>query len=332
MLQEKHTINFSSKHAGSTQAKPSNSFFPKFFLNFLTATAPYLTTSLYLSRDRHSYTERNISAGYLLISLGRPSGSPRQQRVRSSSSLYILYPAKSPSFYAQQPTANRGKSRQARRAGYPQPRPKSWQLTSQVYSAQQSCSARASSPAGVQGASTANRSAPANRPSSRTTFHTYNYSANIQINISPQLYHLPHKKHYSHNNNNKEEDNRDSRGQGSKDETQRGIEGLFINNKSNKLHSCFRLENITAVSYALTIYINSKSEARLQYLLINCNIIAREYLSSYNFTFYPQAFYLVYRNISSSQPPTFLNSLFAAMKRNMSDQNEGANILSFSYF
>ncbi|CAI0654264.1 unnamed protein product [Colletotrichum noveboracense] len=35
MLQEKHIINFSSKHAGSTQVKPSNSFFPEFFLNFL---------------------------------------------------------------------------------------------------------------------------------------------------------------------------------------------------------------------------------------------------------------------------------------------------------
>ncbi|CAI0654125.1 unnamed protein product [Colletotrichum noveboracense] len=179
------------------------------------------------------------------------------------------------------------------------------------------------------------------------------------------LYHLPHKRHYSHNDNNKEEDNRDSRGRGSKDKTQHGIEGLFIDNESNssqpadstannktnaasysqilresnrlqklmqELHSCFRLKNITAVSYALTIYINSKLEARPQYLLINCNIIAREYLSSCNFTFYPQAFHPVYRNISSSQPPVFLNLLFAAIKGNMSDWNEGANVLSFSYF
>ncbi|CAI0654081.1 unnamed protein product [Colletotrichum noveboracense] len=130
MLQEKHTINFSSKHAGSAQAKPSNSFFPKFFLNFLTnqspaATAPYSTISLYLSRDRYSHIGRNISAGYLLTSLSGPLGSPRRQHIRSISSLCILYPAKSPSFRAQQPTADRGESRQARRAGYPQLRPKS---------------------------------------------------------------------------------------------------------------------------------------------------------------------------------------------------------------
>ncbi|CAI0654082.1 unnamed protein product [Colletotrichum noveboracense] len=46
----------------------------------------------------------------------------------------------------------------------------------------------------------------------------------------------------------------------------------------------------------------------------------------------PSVFHLVYRNISSSQPPTFLNLLFTAIKGNISNQNEGANILSFSYF
>ncbi|CAI0655185.1 unnamed protein product, partial [Colletotrichum noveboracense] len=158
MLQEKHIINFSSKHAGSAQVKPSNSFFPKFFLNFLTATALYSTTSLYLSRDRYSYIGRNISAGYLLISLGRPLGSPKREE-RDVHNLSL-------------------------RAG------------SLYY-----------------------RCILLSRATQQGPFYAYNYNANIQINVSLQLYYLPYERYCSYDDNNKEEDNRDSRGQGSKDET-----------------------------------------------------------------------------------------------------------------
>ncbi|KAL3290607.1 hypothetical protein RB213_009923 [Colletotrichum asianum] len=34
MMQEKHTINFRSRRAGCTQARPSDGFFPQFYLNF----------------------------------------------------------------------------------------------------------------------------------------------------------------------------------------------------------------------------------------------------------------------------------------------------------
>ncbi|KAL3300088.1 hypothetical protein RB213_008632 [Colletotrichum asianum] len=67
-------------------------------------------------------------------------------------------------------------------------------------------------------------------------------------------------------------------------------------------------------------------------LLANRNMLMREFASTCDYTFYLQAFHLVYRNISSNCLPMFLNLLFAAMKGNMSDQNEGANILSFGYF
>ncbi|KAL3290631.1 F-box domain-containing protein [Colletotrichum asianum] len=105
----------------------------------------------------------------------------------------------------------------------------------------------------------------------------------------------------------------------------------------SELKTQFQLENITAVSYALAVCINSdrtteadRSETRC--LLANRNMLAREFVSTHDYTFYPQAFHPVYGNVSSNCPPMFLNSLFAAMKGNMSDQNEGADVLSFSYF
>ncbi|CAI0652787.1 unnamed protein product [Colletotrichum noveboracense] len=43
-------------------------------------------------------------------------------------------------------------------------------------------------------------------------------------------------------------------------------------------------------------------------------MVAREFPSSRNYTFYPQAFHPRYRNFSSSQPPMFLNSLYTAIR------------------
>ncbi|KAL3290632.1 hypothetical protein RB213_012045 [Colletotrichum asianum] len=39
MMQEKHTINFGSRRAGCTQARPSDSFFPQFYLNFFSVVS-----------------------------------------------------------------------------------------------------------------------------------------------------------------------------------------------------------------------------------------------------------------------------------------------------
>ncbi|KAL0938270.1 uncharacterized protein CTRU02_204880 [Colletotrichum truncatum] len=144
---------------------------------------------------------------------------------------------------------------------------------------------------------------------------------NIEIEVNDKLYNLPRERHYSI-----DEDSEDK------------INGYeYLEEKAR-----FHLESITAVSYALAVYINSDrvvadnnseaSQAETRSLLIDRNMITREFASARDYTFYPQAFHPVYGNISSSRPPMFLDSLFAAMKGNMSDRNEGADVLSFGYF
>ncbi|KAL3291025.1 hypothetical protein RB213_002129 [Colletotrichum asianum] len=91
-----------------------------------------------------------------------------------------------------------------------------------------------------------------------------------------------------------------------------------------ELKTQFQLENITAISYALAICINSNrttkaNHSETRYLLANRNMLAREFASTYNYTFYLQTFYLIYRNISSNYLPIFLNLLFAAIKGNISN-------------
>ncbi|KAK1994150.1 hypothetical protein LX36DRAFT_219510 [Colletotrichum falcatum] len=105
------------------------------------------------------------------------------------------------------------------------------------------------------------------------------------------------------------------------------------------LEARFQLEAITAVTYALAVCIHTDRQARAEAddtetrcLLADRNMLAREFPSARDYTFYPQAFHPVYGNVSSNRPPRFLDSLFAAMRGNISDRNEGADVLSFGYF
>ncbi|KAK1837618.1 hypothetical protein CCHR01_19760 [Colletotrichum chrysophilum] len=110
--------------------------------------------------------------------------------------------------------------------------------------------------------------------------------------------------------------------------------------ESDKLHelvteldSRFSLDNTAAISYALAVCIHSQSDgAQTRCLLADRNMVAREFPGSRNYTFYPQAFHPRYGNFSSSRPPAFLDSLYTAMRGNMSDCNDGADVLSFGYF
>ncbi|KAK2741390.1 hypothetical protein CKAH01_18504 [Colletotrichum kahawae] len=61
-------------------------------------------------------------------------------------------------------------------------------------------------------------------------------------------------------------------------------------------------------------------------------MVAWMFPSSRNYTFYPQAFHPKYGNFSASRPPAFLDPLCTAMRGNISDCNDSANMLSFSYF
>lgn len=117
---------------------------------------------------------------------------------------------------------------------------------------------------------------------------------------------------------------------------------------NEELSARFRLNNISAVSYALAMCIHTLAVDRgddaqategevegggqVRCLLIDRNQIAREYRRTRDYTFYSQAFSPLYSNISSREPPSFLHSLLSAMQGNMSMRNDGADVLSFGYF
>ncbi|KAL3290736.1 hypothetical protein RB213_001403 [Colletotrichum asianum] len=209
----------------------------------------------------------------------------------------------------------------------------------------------------------------------KPAFYAYNYRANIEIEVSKELYDLLRERHCAMDDSEDEEDGEETGGgwvdDDDNDETLQleelsvandgprraeveGVAGAYrcthssrgginharyqqIFDECDGLWKLFQLENITAVSYALAIYINSNRTTKADRLetcclLANRNMLMREFASTCDYTFYPQAFHLVYRNILSNCPPIFLNLLFAAMKGNISNQNEGANVLSFSYF
>ncbi|KAH9225256.1 hypothetical protein K456DRAFT_1852614, partial [Colletotrichum gloeosporioides 23] len=400
MLQEKHTIDFGSKHAGSAQAKPSDSFFPEFFLDFQSIVGkPGRPIS---SSDSPIFDNITVSFQRWAQPYGAKhvSGIPfdiagRTFRIAQAATrevwFIVMHPISGEVTELPRSAADgrRRREQAGEKSGMSTTRARELAayITGVFRSAEllgegvESCwrpgsrhSQRISSSkwtifqnkfmdgwaawAGTHdGDSFWRQHEPA--------FHAYDYGANIQIDVSPRLYHLPRERHCSRDDDDEEEDDGDGGGRGSEDETRRGMEGLFVDDESNgsrpvdstaddetdaasysqilresdglqklvqELHGRFRLENIAAVSYALAVCINSESEAGPRCLLVDRNMMAREYLSSRDFTFYPQAFHPVYGNVSSSQPPAFLDSLFAAMKGNMSDRNEGADVLSFGYF
>ncbi|KAF4473979.1 hypothetical protein CGGC5_v017266 [Colletotrichum fructicola Nara gc5] len=110
--------------------------------------------------------------------------------------------------------------------------------------------------------------------------------------------------------------------------------------ESDKLHelvtelsSRFSLDDTAAISYALAVCIHSQSDGgQTRCLLADRNMVARMFPGSRNYTFYPQAFHPRYGNFSGSRPPAFLDPLCTAMRGNMSDYNDGADVLSFGYF
>ncbi|CAI0654263.1 unnamed protein product [Colletotrichum noveboracense] len=230
-------------------------------------------------------------------------------------------------------------------------------ISSEVYSAQQSCLARASSPAGVQGASTANRSAPANRPSSRISLwiaglpglapmmetpsggsiswpfmpttmvlifrlmSACGFTICLARGTAPMMMMMKKKMMGM------------VEGGGARMRPGVGWRGYLLITKA-----------IVAGLQTLQLTIRLMQLATARYLgrAIGCRSLCKSYIAASDWRILQQSymlslyilivFYLVYRNMSSSWPPTFLDLLFAAMKGNMSDWNEGADVLLFSYF
>ncbi|KAF5491426.1 hypothetical protein CGCA056_v015043 [Colletotrichum aenigma] len=190
-------------------------------------------------------------------------------------------------------------------------------------------------------------------------FHAYDYGANIEIQVSDSIYDLPRERHIPYEEEEEEEEEEGGE-QGPRDgNVQQDIEELSLNDEQRthsdavdgreyqqmlresrdlqrmiiELDARFDLSSISAISYALAVCINSESgSSQTRCLLADRNMVAREYPGNRDYTFYPQAFHPTYGNFSSSQPPAFLNSLYTAIQGNMSDRNEGADVLSFGYF
>ncbi|KAJ0297236.1 hypothetical protein Brms1b_013626 [Colletotrichum noveboracense] len=199
-------------------------------------------------------------------------------------------------------------------------------------------------------------------------FHAYDYGANIEIQVSDTIYDLPRERHIPYEEEEEEEEEeegvedaeQDAEEEGLRDGNSRQeVEELSLNEGQSthsdtvegreyqqmlresrdlqsmivELNARFDLSSISAISYALAVCINSESGgSQTRCLLADRNMVAREYPGNRDYTFYPQAFHPTYGNFSSSQPPAFLNSLYTALQGNMSDRNEGADVLSFGYF
>ncbi|KAL0929317.1 uncharacterized protein CTRU02_215673 [Colletotrichum truncatum] len=143
-------------------------------------------------------------------------------------------------------------------------------------------------------------------------FHAYDYGANIEIEVNDELCNLPRERHYSIDEDSEDEIDGYECLEESSDETHQ-LEELSITDDRklvSELEARFHLESITAVSYALAVCINSDwvvadnnseaSQAETRSLLIDRNMITREFASARDYTFYPQAFHPGYSNIKRS--------------------------------
>lgn len=203
-------------------------------------------------------------------------------------------------------------------------------------------------------------------------FHAYDYGANIQIEVTPRIYSLPRERHRPQGGDGDSDadvDEDDYGGAATKQaeevtvlsDDDSATEGLVdreddveegdehyrqmieesegLQKLSAELRARFRMDSVAAISYALAVCLNScdggppSQESRAaRCLLVDRNEIAKEFIRSRDYTFYPQAFHPAYGNISSAAPPAFLDSLTTAMRGNMSRRNDGTDVLSFGYF
>ncbi|KAK1973871.1 hypothetical protein LZ30DRAFT_694734 [Colletotrichum cereale] len=407
MMQEKHTIDFGSRRAGGTKARLSDGFFPQFHLDFFSVVGK---PGRPISR-RHGPMLDNITVSFQRWSAPygakHVSGIPfdmtgRTFRIAQAATretwFIVMHPVTGEMSELPRSTADARRRREqaGERSGMPMPLAR--ELASYITGIFQTPGLLGEGvepswrPGGPETQRIDSRlwttfqerfmegwAAWSHRHGTGSfwakhepAFHAYDYGANIEIKISPELYELPRERHCTTEEDEEEEEEDDD---GDEDETlqlaelsmtdegpARAAEGAGgstsadgrgndarykrILRESNDLQQLivalearFQLEAITAVTYALAVCIHSDrgagggaDDAETRCLLADRNMLAGEFPSDRDYAFYPQAFHPVYGNLSSDRPPRFLDSLFAAMKGNMSDRNEGADVLSFGYF
>ncbi|KAL3290678.1 hypothetical protein RB213_000964 [Colletotrichum asianum] len=325
MMQEKHTIDFGSRRAGCTQARPSDGFFPQFYLDFFSVvskpgrpisrhsrpifnnitmsfqrwSAPY--GAKHVSRIPFNVTRRTFRIAQastrktwfiVMHPAGEKSGMPMPLACELAS--YITGVFQSPALLGE------GIQRLNWWMAFQEAFMEGWAAWSGRHSGATSFWAR-----------------------HEPAFHAYDYGANIEIEVSEELYDLPRERHCAMDDSEDEEDGEETGGgwvdDDDDDETLRleelsvaddgprraEVEGRIFDECDGlqklvlELETRFQLENITAVSYALAICINSDRTTKADrletcYLLANRNMLAREFASTCDYTFYPQAFHLVY--------------------------------------
>ncbi|KAL3292277.1 hypothetical protein RB213_011920 [Colletotrichum asianum] len=373
MMQEKHTINFRSRRAGCTQARPSDGFFLAKHVSRIPFDVTRRTFRIAQASTRETWFIVMYPVTGEMSELLSSTADARRRREQAGEKSGMLMPlacelASYITGVFQSPALlSEGIQRSWRPSGQ-----ESQQISSNQWMAFQE--------AFIEGwaAWSGRHSGATHEPA----FYAYDYRANIEIEVSEELYDLPRERHCAMDDSEDEEDGEETGGgqvdDNDDDETLQleelsvaddgprraeveGVAGAHGCTRSSRgginharyqrifdecdglqklvseLETWFQLENITAILYALAVCINSDRTTEANRLETHClladrNMLAREFASTCNYTFYPQAFHPVYRNVSSNCPPIFLNLLFAAMKGNMSDQNEGADVLSFGYF
>ncbi|KAJ0358823.1 hypothetical protein COL26b_014457 [Colletotrichum chrysophilum] len=344
MLQEKHTIDFGSRAAGSAPAKATDAFFPQFFLDFFSIIGKPrspITKSDGPVFDNIEFSLELYAAPY---SVKHISGIPfditgRTFRVAKASTREVWFVVMHP--VAHEPTSRGGGPRERQTASEKSGIPaglarelaayivgvfQSPQLLSEGVEAcwrlgTKSTQRISSAKWQVFQEQFMNGWARRHEPA----FHAYDYGANIEIQVSDSIYDLPRERHIPHEEEEEEEEGWE---QGPRDgNIQQEVEELSFNDGKRthsdtvegreyqqmlresrdlqrmiiELNARFDLRSISAISYALAVCINSESgSSQTRYLLADRNMVAREYPSNRDYTFYPQAFHPMYGNFSSS--------------------------------
>ncbi|KAJ0335018.1 hypothetical protein KNSL1_013667 [Colletotrichum chrysophilum] len=305
MLQEKHTIDFGSRAAGSAPAKATDAFFPQFFLDFFSIIGKPrspITKSDGPVFDNIEFSLELYAAPY---SVKHISGIPfditgRTFRVAKASTREVWFVVMHP--VAHEPTS---------RGGGPRER--------------QTASEKSGIPAGLARELAAYIVGVFQSPQllSEGVEACWRLGTKSTQRISSAKWQVFQEQFM-----NEEEEEEEGWEQGPRDgNIQQEVEELSFNDGKRthsdtvegreyqqmlresrdlqrmiiELNARFDLRSISAISYALAVCINSESgSSQTRYLLADRNMVAREYPSNRDYTFYPQAFHPMYGNFSSS--------------------------------
>jgi hypothetical protein len=201
------------------------------------------------------------------------------------------------------------------------------------------------------------------------SFHAYDHGANIEMQMDDEIRSLPpppllrnHGGDTSSENGSSDDEDDDDNDDAAGARNRRrsfprggGIPGVEaggaapveravflgdIEKLRASLDGRYDLSQVEQISYALAANINAtqekeRGEAYVEEpaaFLADRNQWAHQYASPQKYTFFPMAFHPRFGNVSSPEPPRFLEALFTVLRDNAMFQNEGADVVSFGFF